>query len=119
MAKNPTPAVTLPAEFAAVERGNILLTNGHGDAWVGYVRIGEHKPDQRNVWLGVSIMPENSPVMNITTFHVTDAELAREIETTYDAWEVRKMNLDGVNVDDGYIHDPQGVNTSEGDPKAD
>lgn len=76
------------------ERGNTLLTND--DSFMAWMKL------EPNLWLQVSWFPENYPALNIHSFEATEQEVAKMIQT-FSGWMVRKINVDGVKINDGLI----------------
>lgn len=91
-------------ELDETERGNIWLTNEEGacnhNVWI---RLVGQK------WLQIAIRPENYPGLAVNTITVTDAELAAHINKECGGMVVRKANLDGLQVRNGYILEDDGV----------
>ena len=86
-------------EFCETEKSNIYLVSEEGDFHHAYIRL----PDGPNRWLEISIRPCNYPALLVQTITVTDADLAVHINKEFDGWIARKMNLEGVAVDDGRV----------------
>jgi len=88
--------ISLPVSTAYTERGNILLMNEIDGGINAWLRIDAHH------WIEMSWRAENYPSLNIGVVHISERELARHINTTFNDgdWFVRKMNLEGVIVDE-------------------
>lgn len=86
----------IPVDFSETERGNIWLVNsdspGDQNAWL---RLGGNR------WLQISTRLENYPGMNVNVIEATDEALAKHIRKEFGGgnFYARKMNLDGVEVD--------------------
>lgn len=83
-------------ELNETERGNILLTHDEEFYLNSYTRLGDNR------WLEVSFRSDNYPAYNVQTINVTDAELSAHITREFGGglWYARKMNLDGVKIDE-------------------
>lgn len=78
------------------ERGNILLMNEMDGGINAWLRVDNYH------WIEMSWRAENYPSLNISLININERELARHINTTFhdDDWFVRKMNLEGVVVNE-------------------
>ncbi len=93
------------------ERGNILLVDVDSgiNAWL---RTG-----LTNVWLEISCRYENYPALTVTLVEITDAELAAHVVKQFGGtgWIVRKMNLDGVTVENDRVKAAEEAESDEDD----
>lgn len=84
----------------ATERGNILLAHDE-EFWLNaWLRLpGE------NQWLQISYRRENYPALHVATVTITDENLAAHIRKEFGGglWYARKLNIEGVTVEDGHI----------------
>lgn len=101
---NPTDP-SVPVTLHETERGNIWLADddGNHNAWI--------KLPGENQWLEISIRPDNYPGLNVNTVTVSKSDLATHINSNFEGWTVRKLNLKGVALDDQWcivIPDKQG-----------
>tara|TARA_Y100000034_G_scaffold127663_1_gene180911 strand:- start:4 stop:327 length:324 start_codon:yes stop_codon:yes gene_type:complete len=85
-----TPQVTLLEGWFETERGNIWLVSD--DIHMGYFKI------EGDIWLEVSVCPENTPGFNICTIEATEEELAKHITKEHAGYFARKLNIDGVSL---------------------
>lgn len=102
MAETPEQTVTTPLlELELCERGNIWIWQPEEGYHQAYLRL----PDGPDRWLEISIRPCNYPGLSVQTIQLPAAELAAHINKEFadGNWVVRKMNLHGVVVEDGYI----------------
>jgi hypothetical protein len=78
----------IEAGFSATERGNVYLVRG--DDHLAYYRVGF------NVWIEVSVCPENYPATSCATVKMTDDELKSHCNNAVqnDGWEYVKNNLE-------------------------
>lgn len=91
------------------ERGNIWLTTDEGEYHHCYIRL----PDGPDRWLEISIRPCNYPGLLVQTVTITEAELTKHILKEFDGWIARKMCLESVPLEDGYIVAPSPPTMSE------
>lgn len=82
------------------ERGNLSFRNEEGSAVLfAYVDDG--------VWLQAAFTPVNYPAWEVSTFSAVDEDLIEHIHENLDGWYVDKCNLDGVNIYDGRVENPE------------
>jgi len=83
----------------ANERGNILLAHDEEFYLNAWIRLPESQ------WLQISYRNDNYPALEISTITSTDEALAAHINKEFGGglWSVRKLNIDGVNVEDNHI----------------
>lgn len=86
------------------------MLNERGNVWVWQPEEGYHQAylkldDGPDRWLEISIRPCNYPGLHVQIVTLTESELALHINKEFadGNWVVRKMNLPGVVVEDGYI----------------
>jgi hypothetical protein len=75
------------------ERGNNLLLGNEGQNVVAILRNGEGR------WTVVTYSPENYPSLTIREIEATEDEMAASIRRDYACYEVRKLNIRGVEID--------------------
>ncbi|MFW6159378.1 MAG: hypothetical protein ACOC8E_08485 [Planctomycetota bacterium] len=77
------------------ERGGALLLSPKGAGMLAYLPVADE------AWLEVSLQEENYPALYVSLVRRTEAELAEHINRRFGGtgWFVRKMNIDGVEVD--------------------
>ena len=88
----------MKTDFRACERGNVFLQVQEGADFQAYLR-GE----EENEWLEVSYREENYPALNVAVLSITDEDLAEHISLHFVGWYARKANLDGLNVENGFV----------------
>lgn len=83
----------------ASERGNILLAHDEEFYLNAWIRL----PDSQ--WLQIAYRSDNYPALEISTITSTDEALAAHINKEFGGglWSVRKLNIDGVNVEDNHV----------------
>lgn len=89
-------AVVLDERFSQCERGNIWLVNDEEPGWHNaWIRL------QGDIWLEISIRPENYPGLTVQTVQTSNEKLAAHINREFNGgnWLARKCNIDGVEID--------------------
>lgn len=83
----------------ASERGNILLAHDEEFYLNAWIRL----PDSQ--WLQIAYRNDNYPALEVSTITSTDEALAAHINKEFGGglWSVRKLNIDGVNVEDNHV----------------
>jgi hypothetical protein len=78
------------------ERGNNLFVDEDG----GLIFWGRL---QDGGWLEIEFQPKNSPALSIHTTNLDPLNLAKHINLNLLGWYARKCNIDGVNLENGYV----------------
>jgi hypothetical protein len=86
----------IPDDLHLSERGNILLTGDDGNMVAWLTLEGDRR-------LEVTFNPGNYPALNVGVVTLTDEQLAAHINGNLGGWHVRKCNIEGVNVENGYV----------------
>lgn len=98
----------IPENWIECERGNSWFLTEDGSDQLLFFRL----PDDRMI--EVSIYPENYPGAHISLLSASEFKSGKPTQTLLDhihencdGWVVRKCNLEGVNIEDGYITVPE------------
>ena len=92
-----TKSASLPVGTYLCERGNTWLITDDDFIHLAFFSLED------DVWLQVSIHPGNYPGCEVTVISSTEEELAKYIRDRCSGWLVRKCNIEGVNIENGYV----------------
>ena len=84
--------ICLEPDWYQCERGNTWLTEE--DNHIAWLRLRE------GCYLEVSIFRDDYPGLNVSVVRMTEKKLAARIRTKFGGWFARKLNVDGVELDE-------------------